>query len=138
MPPFQICKQSWVTNLSIYKHKQRILKGAVSLYHWPPVWLVWNQLYDNWQFFCFYLQNRLIQTSQTGDWWYSDTSPFSIPWLNPWNFFNAFPGGACLVSLCAYHHDPYGFLSFFYLLRMSSNGTAYSGQLWKGLKVKKS
>ncbi len=25
-------------------------KGEVSLYCWPPVWLVWNQLYDNWQF----------------------------------------------------------------------------------------
>jgi hypothetical protein len=31
--------------------------------------------------FCFYLQNRLIQISQTGGQWYSDTSPFSIPWL---------------------------------------------------------
>ncbi len=31
--------------------------------------------------FCFYLQNRLIQTSQTGGQWYSDTSPFSIPWI---------------------------------------------------------
>jgi hypothetical protein len=30
--------------------------------------------------FCFYLQNGLIQTSQTGGQWYSDTSPFSIPW----------------------------------------------------------
>jgi hypothetical protein len=30
--------------------------------------------------FCFYLQNRLIQTSQTGGQWYSDTSPFSIHW----------------------------------------------------------
>ncbi len=30
--------------------------------------------------FCFYLQNRLIQISQTGGQWYSDTSPFSIPW----------------------------------------------------------
>jgi hypothetical protein len=30
--------------------------------------------------FCFYLQNRLIQTSQTEGQWYSDTSPFSIPW----------------------------------------------------------
>jgi hypothetical protein len=30
--------------------------------------------------FGFYLQNRLIQTSQTGGQWYSDTSPFSIPW----------------------------------------------------------
>jgi hypothetical protein len=35
--------------------------------------------------FCFYLQNRLIQTSQTGGQWYSDTSPFSIPWH--FNFF---------------------------------------------------
>jgi hypothetical protein len=31
--------------------------------------------------FCFYLQNRLIQTSQTGGQWYSDTSSFSIPWV---------------------------------------------------------
>jgi hypothetical protein len=31
--------------------------------------------------FCFYLQNRLFQTSQTGGQRYSDTSPFSIPWL---------------------------------------------------------
>ncbi len=31
----------------------------------------------HWQFF--YLQNRLIQTSQTGVQWYSDTSPYSIP-----------------------------------------------------------
>jgi hypothetical protein len=30
--------------------------------------------------FCFYLQNRLIQTNQTGGQWYSDTSPISIPW----------------------------------------------------------
>jgi len=29
---------------------------------------------------CFYLQNRLIQTSQTGGQWYSDSSPLSIPW----------------------------------------------------------
>ncbi len=34
--------------------------------------------------FCFYLQNRLIQTSQTGGQWFSDTSPFSIPWLGLW------------------------------------------------------
>jgi hypothetical protein len=30
--------------------------------------------------FCFYLQYRPIQTSQTGGQPYSDTSPFSIPW----------------------------------------------------------
>jgi hypothetical protein len=27
----------------------------------------------------FYLQNRLIQTGQTGSQWYSDTSPISVP-----------------------------------------------------------
>jgi hypothetical protein len=32
--------------------------------------------------FCSYLQNRLIQTSQTGGQQYSDTSPFSIPWTS--------------------------------------------------------
>jgi hypothetical protein len=32
--------------------------------------------------FCFYLQNRLVQTSQTGGQQYSDTSPFSIPCLS--------------------------------------------------------
>jgi hypothetical protein len=32
--------------------------------------------------FCFYLQNKLIQTSQTGGQRYSDTSLFSIPWSN--------------------------------------------------------
>ncbi len=29
---------------------QGILKGEVSLYSWPSLRLVWNQLYDNWQF----------------------------------------------------------------------------------------
>ncbi len=37
--------------------------------------------------FCFYLQNRQIQTSQTGGQWYSDTSPFSIPWSNTLAYF---------------------------------------------------
>jgi len=32
--------------------------------------------------FVFYLQNRLIQTSQTGGQKYSDTSPFSISCIN--------------------------------------------------------
>jgi hypothetical protein len=49
--------------------------------------------------FCFYLQNRLIQTSQTGDQWYSDTSPFSIPWLyTKWpNLLQQFPEASYLV-----------------------------------------
>jgi hypothetical protein len=35
--------------------------------------------------FCFYLQNRRIQTSQTGGQWYSVTSPFCITclWVTP-------------------------------------------------------
>jgi hypothetical protein len=31
--------------------------------------------------FSFYFQNRLTQAGQTGGQWYSDTSPFSIPWI---------------------------------------------------------
>jgi hypothetical protein len=36
--------------------------------------------------FCFYLQNRLIQTGPTGGQWYIDTSAFSIPWYRPHYF----------------------------------------------------
>jgi hypothetical protein len=32
--------------------------------------------------YCFYLQNRLIQSSQTGGQWYSDTSPLVFPGLS--------------------------------------------------------
>jgi hypothetical protein len=39
--------------------------------------------------FCFYLQNRLIQTSQTGGQLYSDTFPFSIPWFKLFNNISA-------------------------------------------------
>ncbi len=31
--------------------------------------------------FCFYSQNRQVQTYQTGGQWYSNTPPFKIPWL---------------------------------------------------------
>ncbi len=41
--------------------------------------------------FCFYLQNRLVQTSQTGGKWYSDTSPFRIPCLYPTPFQGILP-----------------------------------------------
>ncbi len=47
--------------------------------------------------FCFYLQNRLIQTSQTGGQWYSDTSPLVFPGdtyticnFDPKHFFSHF------------------------------------------------
>ncbi len=60
---------------------QGILKGEVSLYHWPPVWLVWNQLYDHWQFlFLFSKQTNPNQSNRgsTVQWYF----PFSIPWLS--------------------------------------------------------
>jgi hypothetical protein len=49
--------------------------------------------------FSFYLHNRLIQTSQTGGQWYSETSPFSIPRWNcakslPLHFWNS------LIHIC--------------------------------------
>ncbi len=44
---------------------QGILKGEVSLYHWPPVWLVWNPLYDNGQFlFIFAKQTNPNQSNR--------------------------------------------------------------------------
>jgi len=46
--------------------------------------------------FCFYLQNRLIQTSQTGGQQYSDTSPSSIPRYHL-QFWQNFPEQFCFV-----------------------------------------
>jgi hypothetical protein len=43
-------KASAFVLVKFWNSSQGILKGEVSLYHWPPVWLVWNQLYDYWQF----------------------------------------------------------------------------------------
>ncbi len=50
-------------------------------------WFGICSMYDNRQFF---LQNRLIETSQTGGQLYSDTSPFSIPCLNQPNVIKLF------------------------------------------------
>ncbi len=61
--------------------RQGILKGEVSLnskhllFDWFGISCMTD---DN---FCFYLQNRLIQTSQTGGQWYSDTPPLVFPGL---------------------------------------------------------
>ena len=83
--------------------------------------------------FCFYLQHRLIQTSQTGGQRYSDTSSFSIPWkkifdfstaqvalhghpfylLNGWVANSAHVCGAILLLR--------SFSRWFYLLSMSMN-----------------
>jgi hypothetical protein len=46
---------------------------------------------------CFYLQNMLIQTSQTGGQWYSDTPPFSIPCFHPLKIIS-FIAGTLTVS----------------------------------------
>ncbi len=43
--------------------------------------------------FCFYLQNRLIPTGQTGGQLYSDTFPFSVPWSYAQIIFPAGFGG---------------------------------------------
>ncbi len=57
---------------------QRILKGEVSLYCWPPVWLVWISRFANKNKNC-QLSYSWFQTSQTGGERDSDTYPFSIP-----------------------------------------------------------
>jgi hypothetical protein len=54
--------------------------------------------------FCFYLQNRLFQTSQTGGQWYNDTFPPLVfpgstiwtdsrpqPWYNEWSVSTTVP-----------------------------------------------
>jgi len=43
---------------------QGILKGEVSLFSRPPVWLVWNQLYDNWQFLFLFLKQTNPQSNR--------------------------------------------------------------------------
>ncbi len=80
---FYVCSRNriWLfTPRKISRLIQGILKGGASLYHWPPVRLVWNQLYDNWQFlFLFARQTNPNQSNRRSMvQWYS---PFSIPWL---------------------------------------------------------
>ncbi len=57
--------------------KQGILKGDCTidlLFDWFGISCMTT---NN---FCFYLQNKLMQTSQTGGQLYNDTSPISFPW----------------------------------------------------------
>jgi hypothetical protein len=65
---------------------QGILKGEVSVYFWPPVWLVWNQRYDNQQvLFLFAKQTNPNQSNRRSmvQWYF----PFSIPCFHPLLFF---------------------------------------------------
>ncbi len=64
--------------------------------------------------FCFYLQNRLIQTSQTGGQRYSDTSPFSIPWLH------AICARPCMVHSINSDSSPLSIPWFLYCLNHST------------------
>ncbi len=61
---------------------QGIQKGEVSLYHWSPLRLIWNQLYDNWQLlFLFEKQANPNRSNRrwTVQWYF----PFSILWPEP-------------------------------------------------------
>jgi hypothetical protein len=62
--------------------------------------------------FHFYLQNRLIQTCQTGGQLYSDTSSFSFPWsrLNSDSKLesNRLPGIICPLKLGGHCNAPVG------------------------------
>ncbi len=77
------CRRALSPLSNIYEQvwNQGILKGKYHctidlLFDWLGISCMTTDI------FCFYLQNRLIQTSQTGCQWYSDTSPFSIPCWN--------------------------------------------------------
>jgi hypothetical protein len=52
--------------------------------------------------FCFYLQIRLIQTRQMEGQWYSDTPPFSIPWLGAWVVRDTWPADIEVVNADMY------------------------------------
>ncbi len=67
MVPFSQCLMfaSKATRVKDLIWLSRNTWGEVSQYHWRPVWLVLNQLYDN---------------GQTGVQQYSDNSPFSVLW----------------------------------------------------------
>jgi len=63
---------------------QRILKGEVSLYHWPPAWLVWNQLYDKWQFLFLFAKQTIPNhpnRRSTVQWYF----PLKYSLVCPWN-----------------------------------------------------
>jgi len=67
---------TWMTKKRNFE--QEILKGEVSPYYWPPVWLVWNQLFENWNFlFLFAKQTNSNQSNRRSmvQWYFL----FSIP-----------------------------------------------------------
>jgi len=75
---------TWPSERELERWEQGILKGGWKYHCTIDLLFDWFGIScmttDN---FCFYLQNRLFQTSQTGGQRYSDTSPFSIPCWDP-------------------------------------------------------
>ncbi len=68
---------------SIVAVSREQLKGEVSLYRWPPVWLVWNQLYYNWQFlFLFAKQTNPNRSNRrsTVQWHFPLLCSLLCPW----------------------------------------------------------
>jgi hypothetical protein len=64
-----LAKSHIVTKLLVWAGNT---KGG-SLYHWPPVWLLWNQQYDNWLFlFLFTEQTNTNQSNRrsTVQWYF--------------------------------------------------------------------
>ncbi len=58
---------------------QGIIKREVSLYRWPPVWLVWISLLQiKTQIVSFHTADSKPVKQEVNS---SDTSPFCIPWL---------------------------------------------------------
>jgi hypothetical protein len=61
------------TKIQTKTRDQGILKGEVSLYCCPPVWLVWYRLFDNWQLlFLFAKQTNPNQSNRrsTVQWYF--------------------------------------------------------------------
>jgi hypothetical protein len=58
--------------------------NLVSLHHWPPVWLVWNQLFEN--FICKTDQSKPVKQEVNGT---VILLPLSTPWLCAY-FLNCF------------------------------------------------
>jgi len=62
--------------------------------------------------FCFYLQSRLIQTSQTGGQQYSDTSLFSIPWTGTCTSIHIWAGDF-FALFETFRFNPFAMLTLF-------------------------
>jgi len=78
-----------------------ILKREVSVYHCPPVWLLWNRLYDSWQFlFLFAKQTNPNQSNRRSTvQWYFPLKYSLVVCFAPMQ--PHLPGRAELLSRCA-------------------------------------